>query len=66
MWGEVYGKYRYVYNINMQVNQSEFSNAPYHVLFICKHQDDTVQHEWVSDDGLEENCLVKIKNWYLV
>ena len=31
------------------------------VLFICEHQDDTVQHEGISDNGLKEN-IVNLRN----
>lgn len=34
--------------------KTETINPTNHVLFICKHQDDTVQHGWISYDGLKE------------
>lgn len=34
--------------------RSETNAITYHILFICKHQDDTVEHKRITDYGLKE------------
>jgi hypothetical protein len=36
-------------------------NRTYHVLFVGKHQDDTVEHKWIFDDGLKEKVVVNLE-----
>ena len=36
-------------------------NRAYHVLFVGKHQDDTVEHKWIFDDGLKEKMMVNLE-----
>jgi hypothetical protein len=45
----------YFHIIQMQKRRSDITNETYHVLFIGKYQDNTVEHKWIFDDGLKEN-----------
>jgi hypothetical protein len=40
---------------------SKTINRAYHVLFVGKHQDDTVEHKWIFDDGLKEKMMVNLE-----
>lgn len=46
--------------VYVQNRRQETINRTYHVLFIGKHQNDTVQHKRIFDNGLQENRSV---NW---
>lgn len=45
----------YSHIIQMQERISDITDETYHVLFIGKYQDNTVEHKWIFDDGLKEN-----------